>query len=133
MSNRHYSSERLKSRRSIGRLFSPEGRSLAAYPIRVLYRTEAEQPGHSGVKVAFVVPKKRFKLAVKRNLLKRRMQEAYRLNKSILAGTQDQENRGEAEHHLLFMYTGKEEVSYDRIERNMLKLLKRLESTLSEA
>ena len=33
------------------------------------------------LKAAFSVPKKRFKKAVDRNLLKRRMKEAYRLNR----------------------------------------------------
>ncbi|PPK85443.1 ribonuclease P protein component [Neolewinella xylanilytica] len=132
MSQRHFSTERLKSRRSIGQLFGPDGRSVAAYPLRVLYRREAGGEMPFGVRAAFVVPKKRFKSAVRRNLLKRRMLEAYRLNKAVFAGTQERCTTEQLQCHLLFMYTGKEAMPYAAIERKMRKLLVQLDGILSQ-
>lgn len=52
------------------------------------------------------VPKKNFKRAVKRNLLKRRIREAYRLQKNILEGMDTD---------ILFIYGTKEVLSSEQI------------------
>lgn len=73
--------ERLCSKRSIEDLFA-NGSSFVLFPFRVVYRIERDALGSSApVQVLFSVPKRRFKKAVTRNLLKRRMREAYRLQK----------------------------------------------------
>lgn len=72
--------ERLCSKRSIDDLFR-RGSSFLIYPYRVLFmQTDAA----SVVQVLLSVPKRRFRHAVQRNLLKRRMREAYRLQKGEL-------------------------------------------------
>ena len=133
MSQHLHSSARLKSRRSIGRLFGPEGRSIAAYPVRAIFRRDVDAEEPYGIRVAFVVPKKRFKSAVDRNLLKRRLREAFRLNSDRVAGTQEECLREKQQCHVLFMYTGKEELSYAEIEKRMQKVLGRLETSLSSS
>jgi ribonuclease P protein component len=75
-------SEKLCSKKAFDILFE-EGKSFYCSPFLVIWSytsSDLEFPAQ----VAISIPKKEFKLAVTRNLIKRRTKEAYRLNKSIL-------------------------------------------------
>jgi len=73
------SQERLKSRTQINKVFT-EGKSFFVYPFKVFYLIQDGQEEYP-VRILFSVPKKRFKRANKRNLIRRRVREIYRLKK----------------------------------------------------
>ncbi|MGZ3776615.1 MAG: ribonuclease P protein component [Mucilaginibacter sp.] len=120
--------ELLCNKRLIDELFH-NGSSFLCYPFKVSWIAVSEPQPFPG-QVLFAVPKKRYKRAVDRNLLKRRMREAYRLNKhqylySILE---------EANKTIIFSisYIGKEINTYELIEKKMLKLLSVLTESASK-
>lgn len=73
--------ERLCSEVTIGKIFK-SSTGFFIHPFKVLYLNADE--GAIADKLLISVPKRNFKKAVDRNLLKRRIKEAYRLNKGIL-------------------------------------------------
>ena len=73
-------SERLSRKSVVERLYA-EGRSVAAYPLRAVYLPLEPEEGDPAASILISVSKKRFRHAVDRNLVKRRLREAYRLNK----------------------------------------------------
>lgn len=79
--------EHIVSRKLVERLFGGGGsRSLAAFPLRLVYLPVERAAGDVPAQVLISVPKRHFKHAVKRNRVKRKVREAYRMNKPLLAG-----------------------------------------------
>lgn len=87
MSNTFHKSQRLCSRYLIDKLFEPgQSSSIAAYPLRVVYRLEdCNLDIHRQTQMLISVPKRCFKHAVDRNRVKRQVREAYRTNLSLLS------------------------------------------------
>lgn len=114
-------SERLRSLKAIRRMFG-EGRGGFVYPYRYIWiadKQEDESAGR-GIEVMFSVPKKFHKRANKRNLLKRRTREAYRLNREELC---ERISQAGVEVNLAFIYSTKEVHSYKTIENAVQKIL----------
>jgi ribonuclease P protein component len=114
-------SERLKSEKSISELFET-GESLSVQPIRLIYNLKSSQD-YIPVKVGFAVSKKNFKKAVDRNLIKRRMREAYRLNKTLLV-TEPTNKLNILE--IMLIYQGQKSESFDLINNCIKQLLNKL-------
>ena len=113
--------ERLCSQKIIGELFT-SGESFLAYPLKVVFlKTDLEVS--YPVQAAFTVSKRNFKRAVKRNLLKRRMRESYRLNKSTLY---DEIAARNLQIGIMFVYVGKDVSEYPAIEKGMKSAIKKL-------
>ena len=107
--------ERLSGKKSISALFE-SGRNIRVFPLRIVYR-EIES-GSSPALVAISVPKRLIKKAVDRNLLKRRIREAYRLNKpdfyTKLSGL-------DKKVHMIILFQQSTIVDYKSMEQALIK------------
>jgi len=120
--------ERLCNIKLIEKLYH-NGSSFLVYPFRILW-IPAEQDSATPVQVLISVPKKRFKRAVDRNLLKRRIREIYRLHKSedlfpFL-------NERSEKIVLGINYIGNEIAEYASMEKKFNNVLTRLKKNISE-
>jgi len=106
--------ERLYVKTAIDSVFQ-KGNSIFNPPIKLLWVKEKEKSGVA-VKVAFSVPKRTFKKAVTRNLLKRRMREAYRKHKITETGIEET-------CALMFIYSGNKINPYQEIESKIVLTL----------
>ncbi len=113
--------ERLTSRK-IFNLLVKQGRSVNESPFRLIWlKTTLESPFPA--QVAFAVPKKNFKSAVKRNRIKRMMREVYRKNKASFYPLLVQKEQQLA---LLLVYTGNTIPEYAEVEEKITLILQRL-------
>lgn len=111
--------ERLKSVKEISKLFE-SGKSFLVYPIKVVW-VETANDLPFPVQAAFSVSKRNFRLATDRNTLKRRMKEAYRLNKFLLY-----EKLSTLKINCIFIYVAREELTSSVIAKSMKTVLAKL-------
>ncbi len=114
--------KRLKSQKKIDRLFLA-GKRVYKFPLTAVYFFELNEP--PGFQIAVSVPKKRFKKAVDRNLLKRRMREAFRLHQHKL--------NLNAKLEMMLVYSANELQDFDKIENAMLVLIDSLNSLSNDS
>jgi ribonuclease P protein component len=110
--------ERLSSKKHIQELFS-KGSSFYLYPFKVIILPIIAHKG--GLHQVLVsVSKRNFKRAVDRNLIKRRMREAYRVEKHLLTSNVPLQ--------IAFLYVAKEILAYEPIHKGILASIKKLAS-----
>jgi len=112
---------KLKSRKRIENLFA-EGNRFSKFPVTAVYFFDRQKP--ESYKVAVSVPKKKIRKAVERNLIKRRIREAFRLNQHKLKPCCGLE--------VMFIFTGNEPLSFAVIEKSILSLIDSLNSVSAD-
>jgi len=117
--------QKLCNEKSIERLFE-NGDSLSKKPLRIIYNIDNNDE-NVFVKSLIVVPKKRVRLASDRNVIKRRINEAYRLQKSELEKYLKSNN---CQLNLAIIYQQNKIVDYKIIAEKIKLLLTRLKEEL---
>jgi len=107
--------EILSSKKEIDTLFR-QGQTLFKYPLKLIYKIKInEQDSLSPVLFSVTVPKRNIRKAVERNLVKRRIREAYRLNKHLLYNKIPEGKQLV----MMFIYVGKKPEKYQLIQNAM--------------
>ena len=124
ISSRHTlsKSERLKSYKRIRILFA-EGQKFRVQPLLVFYqisKNSDDRPPQDALQMGVSVGARHFKKAVDRNLLKRRIREAYRKNN---LGLKEVIHAGKTSLDVFFVYAQQEMSNYQLIETAMVKAL----------
>ncbi|MBE6177152.1 MAG: ribonuclease P protein component [Alistipes sp.] len=114
--------ERLRSLGAIRRLFA-EGESGFVFPLRYMWYAEADTA--PSVEVLFSVPKRYHKRANRRNLVRRRTKEAYRLQKQTLSLHLKEHNLD-----LALIYSTSEVVPYKKIAHAVRRILEQIAARL---
>ena len=114
--------ERLSKEIWIQELFE-KGSSFYFHPFKVLYLPHPDA-GSTVNEVLFSVPKRLFKRAVDRNKVKRRLREAYRLNKSELTAAK--------KWLIAYIYTAKTILPSETFQQKVLGTIQKISSLKDE-
>ena len=119
--------ERICSKKLINELFTGNGRSMTAFPLRVVFmkRTIVDDQPRAAMLVS--VPKRYFKHAVDRNRVKRQVREAFRRNKSIITQNLTDDHEAVA---MAFVWLTNEKFPSSEVENRMVSLLTRISECL---
>ena len=114
--------ERLCSKKAIDTVFS-EGKNKFSFPLKARFTIDNLALSQEPLQALFVVPKRAFKKAVTRNAIRRRIKEAYRLNKHVLI---EWCIKNEKSIRLIFFYLGTENPDFSKLQKSIQNIIKEL-------
>lgn len=115
--------ERLSGQKIVDTLFA-EGKSFTVSPFRIVWLIDERSEG-SPAQILISVPKKKIKNATDRNLVKRRIREAYRKNKDVFYEYLRSKHINCA---IAVLYNSNQIAEYREIEEKIILLLQRFQS-----
>ena len=119
--------DKLKSRKQTQFLFA-KGQSMNAFPIKLIYTLESNEPG--SVQTGVGAPSRTFRKAVDRNRVKRLLREGYRLERpEFIASSVDALNKLRV--NLFFLYTDATVISQKEIQEKIKQLLSRISEKIN--
>lgn len=119
--------ERICSKKLINELFTGNGRSMTAFPLRVVFMKRIIVDDQPRAAMLVSVPKRYFKHAVDRNRVKRQVREAFRRNKSIITQNLTDDHEAVA---MAFVWLTNEKYPSSEVENRMVRLLTRISECL---
>jgi ribonuclease P protein component len=125
MKNTLPKSDRLTSRVAISQIYD-NGKHLNNYPFKIVWLKEI---GQGDLKVVFSVPKRKFKKAVDRNQIKRKLREAYRKHKHSCQKAAEVKNMQVS---LFLIYLGKDIPKSEIVDDKIILLLSRLTKEITD-
>ena len=119
--------ERLKSNLYIQQLLK-QGKVISCFPLKIFWNFSPDPRQQYPVRTAISVPKRKFRKAVDRNLMKRKIREAYRLNKTVLYEVLDQHQQ---KIQMVILLLTDEFIPYRQLEKGMQEILRQLVNKLA--
>ncbi len=114
--------ERLTGKKKIEGLFKSGSSFVLKKTLLVRHSPADEESCHQ---ILISVPKRNFKRAVDRNLIKRRIREAYRLNKELIY----KEDRNKFL-SIAFVYLSKNILTFHEVQDQLIRALERLDTVV---
>ena len=114
--------ERLKSNLAVQDLLK-QGHSVSIFPLKIYWKIVEDHGQKFPSQVAIAVPRKKFRRAVDRNLMKRRIRESYRKNKNLLY---DFLIKSDLKVVMVILFLTDEFIPYEQIESGLKTLLSKL-------
>jgi ribonuclease P protein component len=115
--------EKLSGKKEIEGLFD-QGISIKVHPLKILFLVN---PDLGRPQVLISIPKRNFRKASARNLLKRRITEAYRINKHLLTTGEGQKPM------IAYIYLATESLPFRTIENSVRSSLKKISEKITDA
>lgn len=118
--------ERLTGNKNFEKLLA-EGQRVHLFPFTIYWTHFPDKK--PPVRIAISIPKRKFKRAPSRNLLKRRVRESYRANKHELNTLLEDRN---LQLHILLVYVSDEIFEFEIINRKIIEVLNHLTKAFSK-